>query len=579
MGTTLRLGELGGYANAAAGGILWNLWKPPESEATLTTIGGSNDVNIKLDAPGNYRVRLTLTDTSGGVAYDDLILRVQLPGVVDADDGTVGSFPAAGEKLELDGNNGWQKSLNHALSRALDSQLGSARIVLHNSAVTAIAAGTIAAVKSVKLWAELTGGGTGARPDTGPDHWVPSNDNQSGMSVFAFVPDSIPAGGRGVAILAGLVEWDTSTWGAAGSSVWGQQDAGSGPMTVGAAPQSPTGDGSSTPLRVGHVVIQAADTANPAGTFYFDPSDLYRSLFGHPPLATIADGYSGAAAGDIVAANGDTTVQKADASDAAKMPAVGVIKAVYASDVVEVVRFGAAEVGTVAGGGLAAGKALYVSTTAGQMTVTRPVGSNLVQQVAVCLQTSPLNEFLYCPGPVEVGERTDMAVPISLHAGSAESGTWSFAARGSMPALERTAATSTDVYWLDIIVPGRNATDLGIKPTSLEVKYEVDTADLDDVTFELVKYELGADGAAHNTPSSTLAGDNDAHYDAAHDTAAERGDDTAAPELHKAVITVPSPAYLTTRELLRLKITVDGDAGGAGVFALIGAVMNYSANY
>jgi len=83
-----------------------------------------------------------------------------------------------------------------------------------------------------------------------------------------------------------------------------------------------------------------------------------------------------------------------------------------------------------------------------------------------------------------------------------------------------------------------------------------------NVRFEVWKRTQGADGAAPT--AAVLFGEDNADYDAAHDTPAKRGDDTAAPELHKATITdAGAPAFLAANESLLLRVYVDGGAGGA----------------
>ena len=73
---------------------------------------------------------------------------------------------------------------------------------------------------------------------------------------------------------------------------------------------------------------------------------------------------------------------------------------------------------------------------------------------------------------------------------------------------------------------------------------------------------LGADGSAATV--TTLAGDDDADYDADHDTAAERGDSTGAPELHTATITIPTGERTFLVEDEQLQIRAEVDAAGAG---------------
>jgi hypothetical protein len=85
----------------------------------------------------------------------------------------------------------------------------------------------------------------------------------------------------------------------------------------------------------------------------------------------------------------------------------------------------------------------------------------------------------------------------------------------------------------------------------------------------------GADNAART--AAVIAGDVDADYDSAHNSAAERADDTTAPELHKIVMSdAGTPAFLAAGESLMLRVYVDGDAGPSGVFILTDAVLTFS---
>lgn len=170
-------------------------------------------------------------------------------------------------------------------------------------------------------------------------------------------------------------------------------------------------------------------------------------------------------------------------------------------------------------------------------------------------------------------ENADGQVPIPLLAGLADGGTWTAAVTsGGLVSVARTAADAPDSFWVEIPVPSRTAASKGIKPTGLRVNYSVATADAADVRFELWKVTQGADGAART--AAVLFGDADEDYDAAHDTAVKRGDDTGAPELHLAIVTdAGTPAYLAAGETLMLRCYVDGDAGPASVVTVTNAVL------
>lgn len=173
-------------------------------------------------------------------------------------------------------------------------------------------------------------------------------------------------------------------------------------------------------------------------------------------------------------------------------------------------------------------------------------------------------------------ENTDGQLRIPLLAGVADGGTWApSVTTGGLVGVARTAADAPSSYWVDVPVPTRTTASKGIKPTGLRVNYQVATADVADVRFELWKVTQGADNAAR--AAAVLFGEDDADYDGAHNTAAKRGDDTAAPELHLAIVTdAGAPAYVGAGESLLLRCFVDGDAGAAGVVTVTDAVLLYS---
>lgn len=153
-------------------------------------------------------------------------------------------------------------------------------------------------------------------------------------------------------------------------------------------------------------------------------------------------------------------------------------------------------------------------------------------------------------------ENTDGNVSIPLEAGIATSGTWTPAMDASgLYTLTRSAGAATEYYWAPIPIPTRSTASKGIKPTGLDVNYSVGTADATDITFEVWRRTMGANGASPT--AAVLFGEDDADYDEDHNTAAERGLDTAAPQLHRAILTdAGTPAYLAADESLWLRIKV-----------------------
>jgi hypothetical protein len=169
-------------------------------------------------------------------------------------------------------------------------------------------------------------------------------------------------------------------------------------------------------------------------------------------------------------------------------------------------------------------------------------------------------------------ENTDGEFAIGL-LGAPEAGGWSTGAAGGIHALNRTPAAATESYWIPVNLGSRTTSSKGIKPTGLTVNYSVGTADATDVRFEIWKLTQGADGAAPT--AAVLFGEDNADYDANHDSTTKRGDDTAAPELHKAtLIDAGTPAYMAAGEALVLRVFVI-DPGTAQVIVQ-SAVLQYS---
>lgn len=162
---------------------------------------------------------------------------------------------------------------------------------------------------------------------------------------------------------------------------------------------------------------------------------------------------------------------------------------------------------------------------------------------------------------------TDVSIEVDFCNGVAQAGTWTptVSATG-IKSLTRTAAAAAQSYWITVPLRKRGGALKGFAPKGLVANYSVNAALLDDVRFEVWVVTLGADGAGPT--GVVLFGDLDAQYDAAHNTAAERGDNTGAPELHRAEITFAAGTYIGAEEQLMIRVLVDGDAGPAGVFVL-----------
>lgn len=174
-----------------------------------------------------------------------------------------------------------------------------------------------------------------------------------------------------------------------------------------------------------------------------------------------------------------------------------------------------------------------------------------------------------------VAENADAFHWVNPHEAVAVSGTWTPTYATALPILTHTAAAAAEVVTFPVDGIFREAASKGLQLDTVDCWYSIDTADLDDVTLELIEFTGTADGTIPT--AAVLGGDADADYDAAHDTAAERGDDTGAPEYHKLTMTpTGNVAYLGAENGLCLRLTVDGDAGPNGVFVLYGILINFT---
>jgi hypothetical protein len=185
-----------------------------------------------------------------------------------------------------------------------------------------------------------------------------------------------------------------------------------------------------------------------------------------------------------------------------------------------------------------------------------------------------------------IAEGSSGMIAFPIFSGVAASGTWAADFTDGVPALRRTAATATQTYYID--VPLHVRPEWRMTFTTAHIRYAVRTADLDDVKFTFSLLEVPDDNV--NTWASFTGtspkGDIDGDYDAAHNTAAERGDDTGAPEYHTAQVTLSWADVLGADAgignhgaILRCAVEVDGDAGGAGVFDLFSIVVKYTERY
>ena len=128
---------------------------------------------------------------------------------------------------------------------------------------------------------------------------------------------------------------------------------------------------------------------------------------------------------------------------------------------------------------------------------------------------------------------------ISAHALEAVSGTWTASYASNVPISTRTSAAATEVATFNLeALRAQDPKFRQARVKALKLAYSVDTADLTNLLIELVS--INAPGNGSIPVGAVVAGDADADYDAAHNTAAKRGLDTAAPEEHTLLMTIPS---------------------------------------
>ena len=170
------------------------------------------------------------------------------------------------------------------------------------------------------------------------------------------------------------------------------------------------------------------------------------------------------------------------------------------------------------------------------------------------------------------GEKTDGHIIIPIAPGIAISGTWTPTTASNVLVVTRTVAVATQYYKVPIVLPARTTASKGRKLISIQIAYTMASADTvnDNLEFHVIKQVLPANTAA--ATATIIAGDNNAHYDASHNTKALR----LATANHTLTITLPTPAYLAAGEQLYLEVMVTDYTTANLALALTGAVANYS---
>jgi hypothetical protein len=177
--------------------------------------------------------------------------------------------------------------------------------------------------------------------------------------------------------------------------------------------------------------------------------------------------------------------------------------------------------------------------------------------------------ILTLPGIV-LPDKTDGQIAIPLQGGAAIGGTWTLSESSDVLILTHTAAVATHYYRMPIKIPSRTTALKGVKLRAVKVSYTIASADTaaDELLFEIIKTTLPANGSG--ATAAVLAGDDNADYDADHDTKAERL--TAAS--HTLTVTIPAgeQAFLAADEILALRCKVVDAATANLALVLTGAV-------
>ena len=146
-------------------------------------------------------------------------------------------------------------------------------------------------------------------------------------------------------------------------------------------------------------------------------------------------------------------------------------------------------------------------------------------------------------------------MPVLLMGGRADGGTWTPAINTTgIRQLARTAAAAAVSYWIDVPLEHTNGSGspFNFQPTGARLLYTIATAAANDVRVEV--WRRGRTAGA--VTSGVLGGSNNAEYDAAHDTASERGAVAANTE---ATMTIPvaNQVWLDENQNLTMRIFVD----------------------
>jgi hypothetical protein len=129
-------------------------------------------------------------------------------------------------------------------------------------------------------------------------------------------------------------------------------------------------------------------------------------------------------------------------------------------------------------------------------------------------------------------------------------------------AVHRAAANETSVISIPIMIPSNSIALKGAKLASIEVDYEILTAEPTSLTWTLNKVSRGADGADASVSAVTKSNDlTDANAKSVNE--------------HKMTITLTTPAWIDNDEYYLLQISLAAGAGG-NTADFLAAVANFT---
>jgi hypothetical protein len=148
-------------------------------------------------------------------------------------------------------------------------------------------------------------------------------------------------------------------------------------------------------------------------------------------------------------------------------------------------------------------------------------------------------------------------------------GTWTLVVNSNVWSKLRTAADAAFVVYIPILIPSSEIKMKGSHLESIEVMYEITTANADDfatVRLYLDDLKVSAASGDGTINSASLVATS---LDNGHNSAAER----KAQDEHRMVVTLDDPEWIDNDKAYHLELTVD--AALTTNFYVYGAIINY----